>query len=65
MRVFAEHQNSFEKILDIIHHGFLPVITLSLVRVGEFYFIARNSMMTVLTKDYMRTAVAKGLSKEE
>ncbi|AUG58694.1 Glutathione transport system permease protein GsiC [Acetivibrio saccincola] len=63
MRVFAEHQNSFEKILDIIHHGFLPVITLSLVRVGEFYFIARNSMMTVLTKDYMRTAVAKGLSK--
>lgn len=63
MKVFAEYQNLFEKILDIMHHGFLPVVTLSFVRVGEFYFIARNSMLTVLTKDYMRTAVAKGLSK--
>lgn len=64
MEVFAEYQNFFEKIIDIIYHGFLPTITLSFVKVGEFYFTARNSMLTVLTKDYMRTAVAKGLSKK-
>ncbi|MDQ2085593.1 ABC transporter permease [Herbivorax sp. ANBcel31] len=63
MQVFAEYESFAQKILDILHHAFLPVITLIFIRVGEFYFVARNSMLTVLTKDYMRTAVAKGLSK--
>lgn len=51
------------KILDLVQHAFLPVLTLTLARIGEFYLLSRNSMITVLSKDYMRTARAKGLSQ--
>ncbi|EGW40966.1 ABC transporter permease [Desulfosporosinus sp. OT] len=61
IKTFANYSNSVEKITDILHHAFLPVLTLSIVRLGEFYLLSRNSMIAVLTKDYMRTARAKGL----
>ena len=61
IKTFADYSNSGEKITDILHHAFLPVLTLSIVRLGEFYLLSRNSMIAVLTKDYMRTARAKGL----
>jgi len=53
------------KIADLVHHAFLPVLTLALARMGEFYLLSRNSMVTVLSKDYMRTARAKGLSRSK
>lgn len=39
------------------------MLTLTLAGLGGFYLLSRNSMMTVLTRDYMRTARAKGLKK--
>jgi peptide/nickel transport system permease protein len=59
--VFGQYENTFEKIMDIVHHGFLPVLALVLSQTGGYYLLARNSMMTVLSKDYMLTAEAKGL----
>ena len=64
MRVFASYESPVHKVMDIIHHAFLPVVTLSLARVGEFYLLSRNSMISVLSKDYMKTARAKGLSNK-
>lgn len=61
--VFSSYDTLWEKAFDIIHHMALPVLTLVLARIGNFYLLSRNSMMTVLTKDYMRTARGKGLKK--
>lgn len=59
---FVVFDSTGAKIADLVHHAFLPVLTLALARTGEFYLLSRNSMITVLSKDYMRTARAKGLS---
>ncbi|MEL7565289.1 MAG: ABC transporter permease [Dehalobacterium sp.] len=60
---FAVFDSPGAKIADLAHHAFLPVLTLALARMGEFYLLSRNSMITVLSKDYMRTARAKGLGR--
>lgn len=60
---FREFSSNIERVLDIVHHAALPSLTLSFVGIGEFYLIARNSMISVLSKDYMKTAKGKGLKK--
>lgn len=59
---FSSYDSWFEKAADILHHAALPVLSLSAVRVGAVYLLARNSLINVLAKDYIRTARAKGLS---
>lgn len=59
---FARFDSAFLQGLDIVLHAVLPVSTLALAGIGEFYLLARSSMLTILTKDYMRTARAKGLA---
>ncbi len=59
--VFA---NSFEKALDVSKHLFLPTLTLALVLIGQFVLIMRNSLLEVLTEDYITTAKAKGFSEK-
>lgn len=49
-------------LVDVGRHLVLPALTLTLVNVAEFSMISRNSMVDVLTEDYMLTARAKGLS---
>lgn len=53
----------WEKVKDVLYHAALPVTTLSLVRAGGIYLLVRNTLTTVLGKDYMRTARAKGLKE--
>ncbi|MEA5084791.1 MAG: ABC transporter permease [Lachnospiraceae bacterium] len=60
---FAEYGTIWNQIGDILIHITLPVLTLVITRVGSFYLLARNSMITVFTKDYIRTAKGKGLKK--
>lgn len=60
--IFASYKNTFQYIMDIIHHGFLPVLALVISQIGNYYLLCRNSMMTVLSKDYIKTAEGKGLS---
>jgi peptide/nickel transport system permease protein len=50
-------------LADICHHAALPILSLTLVRSSGMYLLARNSMITVMAKDYIRTATAKGLSR--
>ena len=61
--VFAIYSTPFEEVKDMIHHMVLPVLTLSLSRLGSFYLLSRSSMLSVLAKDYIRTAEGKGLKK--
>lgn len=59
--VFAVYDSFGARLYDILHHAFLPVLTLALTRLGGFYLLSRSSMLTVLSKDYVRTAKAKGI----
>ncbi len=63
MSHFSELDSLFETTADILKHAALPVLTLSFSRVGGMYLLVRNSMTTVLSKDYIKTARAKGLSR--
>lgn len=46
---------------DVLHHMFLPVITLSTVITAGLIKVMRSSLIEVLSQDYVRTARAKGL----
>lgn len=63
MSHFTGQMTLMEKATDIGAHAALPVVTLTLARLGGIYLLARNSLVTVLEKDFMVTARAKGLTK--
>jgi peptide/nickel transport system permease protein len=52
---------TLEYITDVAEHLFLPVLTLALGYLGEFYLLMRSSLLDVLGEDYITTARAKGL----
>jgi len=60
---FRDFYSMREFFLDLFHHGALPITTLALSRIGEFYLLSRSSMLTILSQHYMTTARAKGLSR--
>jgi len=49
---------------DILYHAFLPIVTLSLSQLTGVYLLTRNTLITVTTKDFIRTARAKGLGEK-
>jgi peptide/nickel transport system permease protein len=61
MTHFAVYASPWDRLADIARHAALPVLTLAIVRTGGLYLLARSSTATVLTRDYLRTARAKGL----
>lgn len=62
---FVEYNSLFDKFSDIAYHAALPILTLTVVGIGGYYILARNSMISVISKDYIRTARAKGLTKRK
>ena len=48
------------KISDLLRHLVLPVLTMSLVLIGEYALTMRNTLIDVLSEDYITTARAKG-----
>jgi len=60
---FASYDTVWSYWYDILHHAALPIITLTLAGLGNYYLLSRNSMLSVLSKDYINTARAKGLKK--
>ena len=57
------HTVGEESIIDSARHMVLPVITLSIASVGGLTRYVRAAMIEVMRHDYIRTARAKGLSK--
>ena len=54
-----------EKILDLIHHLILPLITYVVLWFGGYMLLMRNSMLETLKEDYIVTARAKGLKEKD
>ena len=48
---------------DVLHHLFLPALTLGTVPAAVISRMTRSSLLEVLQEDYVRTARAKGLSE--
>lgn len=59
---FLAGQGFFVLLQDLAYHAALPLATMLFMLVPDYYFITRNSMISVLSKDYIQTANAKGLS---
>ncbi len=53
------------RAVDLLGHLVLPAATLALVLAGEYALIMRNSMIDVLTEDYIVTARAVGLPERD
>ena len=53
------------RAVDLLRHLVLPSLTLALVLAGEYALIMRNSMIDVLTEDYIVTARAVGLPERD
>lgn len=56
--------SNLDLIKDAAVHLVLPVLTLSLVLIGEYTLTMRNTLLDVLTEDYMTTAKAKGFDEK-
>jgi peptide/nickel transport system permease protein len=52
------------KSLDVIKHLTLPVLTMSLVLIGQYALVMRSTLVDVLTEDYITTAHAKGFKED-
>lgn len=48
-------------IVDVANHMVLPVITLVVAYVGEYYLVMRSSLLDVMGEDYITTVRAKGI----
>jgi peptide/nickel transport system permease protein len=59
------YSNIFQQIQDYAMHLVLPVITLTLVSFAEYLMIMRNSIVDVMTEDFVLTARAKGLAEQQ
>lgn len=47
-------------VSDYIRHLILPMLTMSIVLIGEYALTMRNTLIDVLSEDYITTAKAKG-----
>jgi len=57
------HKMGKNDFIDLIWHLFLPVLSLSVLRIAEFMRYSRASMLEVLHSDFMWTARSKGLKE--
>lgn len=60
----ALSSGGIQRVLDILHHLILPMLTLGIVYLAQYSRLARASMLDVLGADYIRTARAKGVSEK-
>ncbi len=54
--------NTWQKILDILHHLFLPTLVLTTISLAGLSRQMRSNLLDVLDSDYVKFAKAKGLS---
>lgn len=55
------YHNIFSYMGDILYHAFLPITTLAVALLPIYALQMRNTMVTVMHEDFMKTAIAKGL----
>jgi peptide/nickel transport system permease protein len=52
-----------ESVADIARHLVLPTVTMAVLLIGEYALTMRNTLIDVLSEDYITTARAKGFSE--
>jgi peptide/nickel transport system permease protein len=60
----AKEGGSLMRLWDIFHHLILPMVTLAILNLALYSRLARASMLDVLGSDYIRTAQAKGMTRD-
>lgn len=60
---FHPFTSNAEKIVDVLKHAILPVATLSIPLSASFFLFYSEQMRIEQRKPYVRTAIAKGISK--
>lgn len=60
-----ESLNFWGKVQDRFHHMFLPVTCYTVHSFAVITLLMKNSLLEEISKDYVRTAVAKGLGFQE
>ncbi|ACX68519.1 ABC transporter permease [Paenibacillus sp. Y412MC10] len=63
MKTSGMNGNTWEQLVDIAWHMFLPVTVLTMLSTGSLTRYFRTSMLEVIRQDYIRTARAKGLKE--
>jgi peptide/nickel transport system permease protein len=53
----------FIRMMDVLDHLILPMVSLAIINLALYARLARTSMMDVLGSDYIRTARAKGMTR--
>jgi len=59
-----EYLTLYEKIKDLLHHTFLPVLSYTIGSFATLTVLMKNSVLDNLSQDYIRTAFAKGLTQK-
>lgn len=59
-----ERYTGFRKVLDIMYHMFLPVLTMVVIQFPYYYRITRSSVIQTLSEDYITTFRATGMSEK-
>lgn len=52
-------------IIDVLRHMFLPVLTLTLVLLPQYFRIAKSSVLQVMNEDFITTLRATGMSEKK
>lgn len=60
--VYWDEFTMWEKVFDVGHHLVLPVLVIGTTQMASYMRQMRAEMVETLSKDYVRTAMAKGLS---
>ncbi len=53
------------KVLDILHHLFLPLLTVTLIQIPRFFRIARSSVIQIMSEDFITTFRAAGMKESQ
>lgn len=61
MTFYGSHSSLIGRTLDVLWHSALPILTLTLVLLGDSYLLVRNTMVSALGTDYVFVARMKGL----
>src|SRR5690606_29248487 len=61
---YYDELNTWEKIMDRIHHFTLPLICYTIGSFTSLTILMKNSLIEEIKKDYIRTARAKGLDEK-
>lgn len=60
-----EEMNAWHKMLDVLYHAVLPLAAYTAGSFAVMTFMMKNALLDNLAADYVRTALAKGLSFRE